>query len=111
LAEVSEISGIREAEAKDFHVSVDERDRDKRQAEELNWISDGFESDAGDGAERWLVIESVGKCATQDLKSFLVTVDGERNPLANVERANIVETEDVVGVAVGEENGVQASET
>jgi len=42
------------------------------------------------------------------LKSFFVAVDRECRALADIEGTDIVESQDVVGVPVGQQDGVQA---
>jgi len=39
---------------------------------------------------------------------FFVAEDGQRRPLADIEGANVVKTEDVVGVTVRQQNGIEA---
>jgi hypothetical protein len=56
------------------------------------------------------IVEDVSEGAADYAKCFFVAVDGERGLLADVERTDVVETENVVGVAVGEEDGVEAVE-
>ncbi len=72
---------------------------------------DSFERDTWHGAERGLVIEDVGKHAPDDAKCFFIAVDRQRRPLAYIEGADVVETENVVGVAVRQQNGVEAFES
>jgi hypothetical protein len=69
-----------------------------------------MQAHAGDGAEGGRFVKNVGKRAAQGRKRFFITVDGKRGFLADIEGANVVEAEDVVGVAVSEENGVEAFE-
>src|SRR5580692_1815015 len=83
----------------------------ERNAQEFDRILRELQSDTGHGAERWLVVEDVGKNAADDSKRFLVAVDRKRRALADIEGANIVETENVVGVAVREKNCVEAIES
>ena len=87
-----------------------QRDRSEGGVEKLEGASKDVQGNAGDGAERGLFIENVGKGAAQRSESFFVAVNGERGFLADVERPNVVETQDVVGMAVGEQDGVEAVE-
>ena len=110
-AEVGEIGGAPKAEAENFHIAVEQRHRDKRDAEKFNGALHGDQGDAWHGAERRLVIEDVGKHAPDDAKCFFIAVDGQRRALANIERANVVEAENVVGMTVRQQNGVEAVES
>src|SRR4029077_3177319 len=90
LAEVSKISSAAEAETKNFHVTVEKRNRDERNSQKLARAFHGDQVDARDGTERGLVIEDVGKHAADDAKGFFVTEDGQGGALADVEGANVV---------------------
>jgi len=72
---------------------------------------DDVEGDARNRAERRPFIEDVGERAAEDLEGLCGTVHGDCALLADVKGANVVEPEDVIGVAVGEEDGVEAIET
>ena len=54
-----------------------------------------------------LAVENVRKRAAQDVKRFGVRENRQRGFLTHVERANIVEAENVVSVGVREEDGVE----
>src|ERR1700730_4541920 len=69
-----------------------------------------MEVDAGYGALRRRIIENVREGAANYAKRFFRAVDGQRGFLANVEGANVVKAENVVGVGVGKENRVEAVE-
>jgi len=68
------------------------------------------EIDAGHGALRGSVVKNVRERPANYAKSLFRTVNGQRRFLPNIERPNIVESQNVVGVAVGEEDGVEAIE-
>jgi len=89
---------------------VEEWNGDEGNAEELEGAFDFVEEDAGDGAESGLAVKDVVEGAADDTEGFGGAVDGHGSALANVEGANVVEAEDVVGVAVGEENGFETIE-
>src|SRR5882762_2691367 len=111
VAEVGEIGGTSEPEAEDFHLAVQQRHGNKRDAEKLERAMDGVQRNARHGAERWFVIEYVCKHAPDDIKRFFVAVDRQRRALTDIERANVIKTEDVVGMAMREQNGVEAFES
>ena len=109
-AEVSEIGGAAKAKAEDFEVAVLERDGHKLDAHQFERGVHDMQINAGDAALRGCAVKNVGKGAAQYAEGFFRAVDRERRFLADVERANVVEPEDVVGVVVGEEDGVEAIE-
>src|SRR5260370_19441771 len=111
LAEVGKIGGERKTEAENFHIAVEQRHGDKRDAKKLNGAVDSFERDTWHGAESRLVIEDVGKHSPDNAKCFFIAVDRQRRPLAYIEGADVVETENVVGVAVRQQNAGQAFES
>jgi len=71
---------------------------------------DVVEFDARYGAERRLVIKDIREDAPDDAKRFFVAVNGKRGTLADIEWSDIVESENVVSVAVSEQNRVEAVE-
>jgi hypothetical protein len=109
-AEIGEVGSAAEAKTEDFEIAVAQGHGDDWHAKKLEGAVDDVEGDAGDGAERRRFIEDVRKCAAEDLEGFFGTVHGDCALLADVEGANVVEAEDVVSMAVGEENGIKAIE-
>jgi len=107
-AEIGEIRGAAKAEAEHVHFAVEERHGNDGNAEKLEGAFDFVEDDAGDGAERGLVVKNVGEGAADYTEGFLGAVDGHGGALADVEGANVVEALDVIGVAVSEKNGFEA---
>ncbi len=107
-AEIGEIRGAAEAEAEHVHVAVEERHGNDGNAEKLEGALDFVEDDAGEGAEGGLGVKDVGEGAADDAEGFLGAVNGHGGALADVEGANVVEALDVIGVAVGEQNGGEA---
>jgi len=89
---------------------VEERNGDDGNAEEFEGAFDFVEKDTGDGAEGGLIVKDVGEGATNDTEGFGGAVDGHGSALADVEGANVVKAEDVIGVAVSEEDGFEAIE-
>ena len=108
--EIGEICRAAEAKAEHPEIAVQQRHGNNLHAHQLEWAMDNVEVDARNGALRGRVVKNIGKGAANHAKRFFRAVHGERGFLANVEGANIVEAEDVVGVAVGEEDGVEAIE-
>src|SRR5207253_730349 len=99
-----------EAETENFHVAVEKRHRNEGDPQKLAGAPDGVQSYARHSAESWLVVEDVGKDTADDSKRFFVAEDGKGGTLADIKRANIVKTENVVSMAMGEQNCVQAFE-
>src|SRR6202030_2091403 len=71
---------------------------------------DFVQGHTGYGAERRPAVKHVSERPPEDLEGLLRTVDGQGRVLADVERADIVEAENVIGMAVRQNNGVQAIE-
>jgi hypothetical protein len=55
-------------------------------------------------------LEDIREDAPDDSKGVLVAVNGQSFPLPDIVRSNIIKSEDVVGVAVREQDCVQAVE-
>ena len=109
-AEVGDISGTSEAEAENFHVAVNQRNRRDFDAEKIEGRGCFAEGDAGNRAELGFAVEDVGEGALNGAEGFRVSENGKRNLLAEVVWADVVKTHDVVGVPVGEEKGIEAIE-
>ena len=109
-AEVGEVGGAAEAVAEDFEVAVEKRDGSEGDAEKLEGLADFAKGDTGNGAELGETVEDVREGAAQGLEGGSVGIDGKNGVLAEVVRADVVEAHDVVGVSVGEEDGVEAIE-
>src|SRR5258707_12259376 len=108
--EIGEIGGAAKAKAEHFEVAVQQGDGNNLRAHQLKWAIDDVEVHARDGALRGSVIEDVREGAAKHAKRFFRAVHGQGGFLADVEGANVVEAEDVFGVGVGEQNGVEAIE-
>jgi hypothetical protein len=76
-------------------------------AEKFERPSYCVECDPRDGAESGLTVEDIRKYPAENRKSFFVTVNGKRGSLVDVERANVIEPEDVVGMPVGQQHGIE----
>jgi len=102
--EIGEISGAAEAKNRELPISpVEQRHGDKGNSEQFDGLLDVVELDAGYGAECRLVVENVGKDAPDDAKCFFVAVNRKRGALTEIERSDVIEAENVVGMAVGEQ--------
>lgn len=106
--EVGEVSSTAKAESENFHVAVEKGNWRELDAEEIEGRFGLVEIDTGNGTEFRFAVENVGEGAAEDLEGFFVGVDVERDLLAKIIGTNVVETHDVIGVAVGDENGVEA---
>jgi hypothetical protein len=107
-AEIGEIRGAAEAEAEDIQFAVKKRHGNDGNAEKLERAFDFVEDDTRDGAQRGPGVEDVREGAADNAESFFGTIDGNSRALADIERANVVEALDVIGVAMGEQNGFKA---
>ena len=107
---VSDVSSAAETKAENLHVAMDEGNRRDTEAEEVERSGGFAEGDAGDGAEFGFVVEDVGEGALDGAKGFGVGEDGKGDLLTKIVGTNVIETHDVVGVAVSEEHGVETVE-
>src|SRR6266699_2505996 len=73
-------------------------------------VADDIQGDARHGTQRRLVVENISENAPDDLKRVFVAVYRQGRALANVVGTNVVEAENMVGMAVGEQDGVEALE-
>ena len=111
--EVGEIGGAADAETENLLVTVDEGDGDEEGGVGSQWMKgsgDGVEGNLGDDAESGKAVKNVGKGAAQDGLRVVRGEDGHGKFLAHVKRTDVVEAENVVGVGVGEDQGVEAFE-
>ena len=89
---------------------MNERDWRDGSAENFDWSVDVVDFHERNGADFGFAIENVIEGASEDVESFSRRENGERGVLAHVERPNVVESENVIGVGVREEDGVKALE-
>src|SRR5947207_13656245 len=87
---------------------MEQRYGNERDAEKFKWAPDSVERYARHGAEGRLVVENVGEHAADDAKRFFVAIDREGCALTNIERTNVIEAENVIGMTVSQQNGVKA---
>src|ERR1700730_10542542 len=109
-AEIGEIRGAAKTKAEHFEIAMQQRNRNNLDAHQFERAVDNVAVDTRDGALRGRVIKNVRESAANHAKRLFRTVDGQRSFLANVVGTNVVEPKDVVGVAVGEQNVVEALE-
>ena len=81
--------------------------RNEGNAEKFEGSCYYIECDPRDGAESGLIVKHIRERAAQDLEGFFITVNGKSSSLVDVEGANIVEPEDVVGMSMGQQNGME----
>ena len=96
-------SSTRAAEAKSqhLHFAVDQRNRSELHAEQFERAINFFQRDAGHAAQFWFSIERIREGAPHDFKRLRISVDRHGLLLADAKRTQIVETHNVIGVAVG----------
>ncbi len=111
LAVIGEVGEAADAVAVDVLAAVEERDGLDVESEEFEGaavVVVGFDfgdvGGAGDG------IEHIRKDAAEGVEGVGGSVDGDAGALEDVEGADVVEAEDVIGVGVGEEDGVDAAD-
>src|SRR5579859_6409738 len=109
--EIGEISGAAETKAEHLKIAMQQRHGHEGNTHEFERAGDDAQIHAGDAALLGDAVKDVSKGAAQDAEGFFGAVDGQGRFLANVEGANVVETENVVGVPVGEQDGVKAIES
>ena len=64
--------------------------------------------DAWNGAELRLSVKDISKRAADDLESFFVRINGKSDLLPKIVWPNVIETHNVISVAVGKEDCVEA---
>src|SRR5215470_3500938 len=77
----------------------------------MNRTVDQIDFDERHGTEFGLAVKNVGESAAQNLKSLFARKYGECCSLPHIERSNVVKPEDVVGVSVSKEDGIEALNT
>jgi hypothetical protein len=91
-----------------LHFPVEQRDRDEGNAEEDERAVDFAKFDTGNAAERGTRVEDVRKDAADYAEGVFGGVDRDGAFLAKIVGTQIVEAQDMVGVAMREDHGVQA---
>ena len=114
VAHVGEVGGGAEAVAGDLLAAVGDGDAPEAGAEEIDARAgrgvDAVNLDAGAGGVAVFLAEGVVEDALDVAGGGVVGVDGQVALGVEAERAEVVEAEDVVGVAVGVEDGVDAAD-
>lgn len=105
---VRQIGEFAEAESVNGHGAVEERDGDDGFSKEIEGSAgEGLDSEMGAAGFLFAIGEDVLEDAADDVEGVGAAVDGDVGLLPEIKGADIVEAEDVVGVAVSEENGVE----
>src|SRR6185437_15328757 len=114
VAHVGEIGGGPEAVAGDGFAAVGDGDAEKARAEEIDcearFCRDAVQPYAGTGGVAVDLAEGVLEDALDDVGGGVVGVEWEFAAVAEGEGAEVVHAEDVVGVTVGVEHGVEMLE-
>src|ERR1700730_3770257 len=109
--EIRKIGRAPKTKSKHPEFTVQQRNGHNRNSDKFHSTVQDVEFYARNGAERRPVVKHIGKRAPQDVERLLRAVDRQRRLLANIERANVVEAEDMVRMAVGQQNGIETVET
>ncbi len=109
-AEIRQVGHAADAKAKHLHVAVLGRHRRPPHAQQLERPVDHVRADQRNGTECRLAVEHIGECAPQNLESFSGGINRHSRTLAHVEGPDIVESQDVIGVGVRKDDGVEAVE-
>ena len=108
---VSEVGGVAEAIAGDFEVSVHERHRSKGNAGDIDRAIEAEQLNPRACGVGRVGREGVGEDAFEHFGCGLIGVQGQL-PVAmrEAQGAEVVETEDVIGVRVGVEDGIDVAD-
>ena len=108
LAEVRQIRRSAEAKPQHFQVAVHQRYRNDLRAQQFKCSTHYMQCHARHGAQRRLVAEHIRRTPAAARQMFpRCRTPAAPCSLADVERANIVEAHDVIGVPVRQQNRVQ----
>src|SRR5580704_5127534 len=107
-SEVGEIGGSAKAEAENFHVAVQQRNGNKLDAQKFERFRSLVKCDARNRTQLGLTVEDIRERASDNLKSLLVGVNRHRNLLPQIIGTNIIESHNVISVAMGEQDCVEA---
>jgi len=89
---------------------VQQRHRHERHSQLLERTVDAVQLDARNRAQRGPAVKNIRKRPPNDLERFFRAVHRQRRSLPNIKWTNIVEAQDVIRVAVGQQNGVETIE-
>src|SRR5882724_1548692 len=109
-AEVRQIRSVAKAKTQDVQIAMNQRNWRDGCAEKFDRAVNVIDFDEWNRADFRLAVEDVRKRAAQDVKCFSVRENRQRGPLAHVERANIVESENMISMGVREEDSIKALE-
>ena len=111
LAVVGQVGRVAKAEAVAGSASVEHRDGNDGEPGDLDGRAvEGVGADAGPGRLGFAGVEDVGEDAPDNRQRLLRSVNGNGLALKKIERTQVVETQDVVGVTVCKKHGVHARE-
>src|SRR6516165_6420239 len=108
-AEIGHVGGIAKAEAQDGQVAVQDGYGNQPLSPEVKRAVDKLRVELGDSPIGIRLVKDVLVDAADALHGPAVGVNGNRHVLPEVKDADIIQSEDVVGVLVGEDDGVQPS--
>ena len=106
-AEIGKVGEAAHAIAKNRHVAMLGRNRRPGYAEQFKRSFDDVRGNQRDRAERGLAVENIGKCPPQDCQRLLGSKNGHGHALAHVKRANVVESQNVIGMSMRKDDGVK----
>src|SRR5882757_108813 len=109
-AEVRQIRSVAKAKTQDVQIAMNQRNWRDGCAEKSDRAVDVMDFDERNRADFRLAVEDVRKRAAQDVKCFGVRENRQCGLLAHIERANVVESENVIGMGVREEDSVKTLE-
>ena len=105
---IGKIGGLAEAESIDRRLAVQDRDRRKLDAEQIERSAiQRVRFELGHGRILLRPIEDIAESAMNSAHGALGRVDRYAGMLVEIERAHVVESHDVVGMFVRKEDGVQ----
>lgn len=106
-AEVGQIGGGADSEAEDSQGPMLDGYRRDARAEKIEWPVDRVEVNLRNRTLRRLRLEYIGESSAENRDRFLRSVYRDRGSLLLIEGANVVESENVIGVRVCVEDGVE----
>lgn len=109
-AEIGEVGHGADAEALNGERAMLGGDGNDVRAEEFKGSVERMEFDLGKGTFAGLRFENISEGAAENCESFFRGINGNRGSLFLVEWSNVVEAQDVVGVGVGIQDGVETAD-
>src|SRR5579863_9950384 len=106
-AEIGDVGRLAETEAENRQVAVQDGKRRPATAKEIERPVDDVRIELGDPSVRIRLVENVLEDTPDVLHRRAVSVNGNRLALAKVEDANVIQTQQVIGVGVRKNDGVE----